>query len=76
MIVIFGPFPKFFGPISISNHTHWASFLCVKHFECGYPHAKNFLPTRHKSGDMTDETDRKFERNDHSVISPFSKYQH
>ena len=42
----------------------------------GYPHAKNFLPNRHRSGDMTDETDRKFERNGHSVISPFSKYQH
>ena len=42
----------------------------------GYPLAKNFLPTRHKSGDMTDETDRKFERNGHSVISPLSKYQH
>ena len=24
----------------------------------GYPHAKNFPPNRHKSGDMTDETDK------------------
>ena len=42
----------------------------------GYPHAKNFLPTRHRSGDMTDEIDGKFEKNDHSVISPLSKIQH
>ena len=42
----------------------------------GYPHAKNFLPTRHRSGDMTDEIDGKFEKNDYSVISPLSKFQH
>ena len=42
----------------------------------GYPHAKNFLPTRHRSGDMTDELSRKFEKSGHSVISPLSKYQH
>ena len=42
----------------------------------GYPHAKKFLPTRHKGGDMTDENGRKFEKIDHSVISPLSKYQH
>ena len=42
----------------------------------GYPHAKNFPPTRHRIGDMTDEIDRKFEKIDPSVISPLSKYQH
>ena len=40
------------------------------------PHAKNFLPTRHESGDITDEISGDFEKNDHSVISPLSKYQH
>ena len=51
--------------------------LCVwSMLTVSYPHAKSFPPTRHKSGDMTDETDRKFERNGHSVISPSSKYQH
>ena len=39
-------------------------------------HAKKFLPTRHSSGDMTDENGRKFEKNGLSVISPLSKYQH
>ena len=42
----------------------------------GYPHAKNFPPTRHRSGDMTDEIGRKSEKIAHSVISPLSKYQH
>ena len=42
----------------------------------GYPHAENFLPTRHRSGDMTDGISRKFEKSGHSVISPLSKYQH
>ena len=52
------------------------AFCVWNNSSLGYPHAKSFLPTRHKSGDMTDETDRKFERNGHSVISAFSKYQH
>ena len=42
----------------------------------GYPHAKKFPATRHRSGDMTDEIYRNFEKIDHSVISPLSKYQH
>ena len=42
----------------------------------GYPHAKTFPPTRHRSGDTTDEICGEFEKNDHSVISPLSKYQH
>ena len=42
----------------------------------GYPHAENFLPTCHRSGDMTDEISRKFEKSGHSVNSPLSKYQH
>ena len=39
------------------------------------PHAKEFPPTRHKSGDMADESGRKFEKIGLSVISPLSKYQ-
>ena len=42
----------------------------------GYPNAENYLPTRHRSGDTTDENSRKFENSGHSVISPLSKYQH
>ena len=77
MIVIFGSLPKFFGPISTTNHTHWASFVCVKHVDCELSACKkNFPPTRHKSGDMTDESGRNFKKNDQSVISPLSKHQH
>ena len=54
----------------------WPTLCVWSMLTVGYPHAKNFRPTRHKSGDMTGETDRKFERNGHSVISPFSKCQH
>ena len=52
------------------------TFFVWSMLSVGYPHAKIFPPTRHRIGDMTDENDRKFEKIDHSDISPLSKYQH
>ena len=76
MIVIFGPLPKFLAQSPQVTIRIGLAFCVCSISSVGYPHAKNFLPTRHKSGDMTDETDGKFEKIDHSVISPLSKYQH
>ena len=57
--------------------TRIGPILCVwSMLTVGYLHANFFPPSRQRSGDMTDEIDRKFEKNDLSVISLLSKYQY
>ena len=70
------PYRSFLAQSPQVTISMWPTLCVWSISSVGYPLAKNFPPTRHKSEDLTDEISTKFEKNDHSVISPLSKYQH
>ena len=70
------PFRSFLAQSPQVTIRMWPTLCVWSISSVGYPLAKNFPPTRHKSEDLTDEISTKFEKSGHSVISPLSKYQH
>ena len=51
----------------------WSNLFVWSRITKGYTHAKNFLPTRHRCWDMTDQSWKKMLKFDHFVIAPTLK---